>query len=84
MAKLTWIVGGCLLVLLLVLTTVIKSLCDSKQKQSRVDADKQKEEDAAASDSKKQAIVENNDPAKTGDNLLGSERFAEENEPLKG
>ena len=84
LAKLTWIVGGCLVVLLLVLTTALKSICDSKQKQSRVDADKQKQEDAAARDSKKQAIVDNNDPAKTGDNLLGSERFAEESEPLKG
>ena len=47
-AKLTWIVGGCLIVLLLVFTTAIKSICDSKTKQSRVEAEKQKQEDEAA------------------------------------
>ena len=59
LAKLTWIVGGCLIVLLLVVTTAIKSVCDNKQKQTRVEAEKQKKEEAASKD--------NNEAGKTGD-----------------
>ena len=84
LAKLTWILGACLVVLALVFTTAIKSICDSKTKQSRVEAEKQKQEDEAAKQSKRQAIVDSADPPKTGDQVLGSERFAEESELLKG